>query len=129
MIKRILVPLDVSRFAEASTQYACDVAQRHNADLSCLTILDIQSIERREVAELSHRGIDRVSEEISTDETEALDRLSVVEADFRQNVRDEGSCALLEDRGVPAEAIVEMARYYDLVVMGKHSFFRFETSD
>ena len=40
-VKKIMVPLDVSDYCEAATLRACEVAQKHDAILTGLTILDV----------------------------------------------------------------------------------------
>ena len=45
MIKRILIPLDPSEYAQAAIQVGAQIARRTDAELTGLVILDIESIE------------------------------------------------------------------------------------
>lgn len=44
MIKRILIPLDSSPYTDTAIEMGCDLAKRHDAELTGLVVLDIPGI-------------------------------------------------------------------------------------
>lgn len=128
-IQRILVPLDPSPFAEAATLRACDVAQRHYAQVTGLAVLDSPEIRRRFApVEVSHWPSIRDNLAMGLEQAEqviahAKERFAMLcESKHVAHSEDELS-------GVPASVITETAALYDLVVMGLRTYFHFETRE
>ena len=127
-IKKILVPLDLSPFADAATSCACSIARRHHSQVDGMVVLDIPEImgmntpfngwllpdelkaEKQRYDEAKQRIGDALKHFAATCEPRSVSHL---EAEFQ---------------GVPADCILEAAALHDLVVMGLRTHFRPGTS-
>ena len=129
MIRRILVPLDNSPFSQAAVEYGCYVAQRQNAEVSGLAIVDIPGIQHS-IGPMGIGGIywaEKVEKHLTED---AQGRLKSALRNFADR------CDALKiphdevlDFGDPAEIIFKHSIFFDLVVMGLETHFNFESSE
>jgi len=127
-IKKILVPLDLSPFADAATSCACSIAKAHHAQVDGMVVLDIPEI----------MGMNTpfngwlLPEELKAEKqryTEAKQRIGDALAHFAASCEPLGVSHLeAEFQGVPADCILEAAGLHDLVVMGLRTHFRPGTS-
>lgn len=127
-IKKILVPLDLSPFADAATACACSVAKRHHAQVDGIVVLDIPEI----------MGMNTpfngwlLPEELKAEKQrydEAKQRIGDALKHFAESCEPRGVSHLeAEFQGVPADCILEAAALHDLVVMGLRTHFRPGTS-
>jgi nucleotide-binding universal stress UspA family protein len=112
MYDNILLPTDGSKGAERGAEHAIDLAQRYDATVHVLYVVD----------ERIHGGTPALSsDEVFLEEIEhrGEDILNEVSADVeREGLHAETRCV----RGVPHEAILDYADQndVDLIVMGKH---------
>ncbi len=128
-IQRILVPLDPSPYSEAATLRACDVAQRHYAQVTGLAVLDSPEIRRRfSPVEVAHWP--SIRENLTTGLEQAHQVIARAKERFAMTC-DAKHVAHSEDElsGVPASIITETAALYDLVIMGLRTYYHFETRE
>ncbi len=124
MTKRILVALDFDPDTSVATQYAIEIAQRNEAEVTGLAIVDRKGIE----SESAGAGLgamyyaEKLQEKYSAEAraqahdllrrfTDDLDRAGV------RHVDDHVS------EGVPFERIVEDMKYHDLLIVGDKAHF------
>lgn len=124
MIKRILVALDPDEDTPVATQYAAELAQRFDAEVSGLAIVDTHKI-MHEVGTGGAVGAmyyaEKVRETFSDRAHSSAGKLTEAfhTALAKAQVRHGGR---VED-GVPNERIIEDMKYHDLLVMGRTSHF------
>ena len=127
MLRRILVPLDLSPYSHQATLRACELAKSHRAQVTGLAVLDTPEIAgtvlpfHAIVAQESNRRMNELREDAQSRINDGLKRFA--ETCDEQGVPHE-EC---EYQGIPASCILKAANYYDLVVMGLRTFFHFET--
>lgn len=122
MMKRILVGLGSLEYARSATAKAIELAKSHDAELTGLTLLDIDRLDDlgpipmgagEAARELKDSRIDRAKEIIRQEQeyfTAACEKAGVA---FR----------LQNETGDPLSALVSLTRYHDLVICGLQSFF------
>ncbi len=129
MIKRILVPLDPSPFCQAALDNAIILAQRHNAELTAMVILDMPGI-RKAIGPVPPGAAHFAETLKDAQELDAQTRIGKLLADFKKQCDQNG----IEHRegeyqGVPSELILGCAQHFDLLCLGQETHFHFETSD
>ncbi|MCP4724091.1 MAG: universal stress protein, partial [bacterium] len=129
MIKRILIPLDNSKYCESAIETGCYMARYYGAELTAITVLDIPGIENS-VGPVPMGGSAYAKELREHKKKEAHETLEKVLKGFREKCDTENvQHRVLQESGEPAEEIINYAILYDLVVMGLKTFFHFGTSD
>lgn len=128
-IRKILVPLDTSDYTRSATNYACKVAQDHQAKITGLAVLDTPEI--RSVLtpyQYEYGYFPAVEERILRNTKNAEDALKAVEVEFTEycTKKHQVSNEVLQE-GVPVDLITEAATLFDLMVVGLRTFFHFET--
>ncbi len=128
MIKRILVPLDGSDYTEAALTLAIQLAQQNDAEITGVVVLDTEGIEKS-IGPVPIGAI-RLAERLG--ELKAKEATARIEENLARFHRlcDRGNVRHREARfqGRPSESIVGESLYYDLVVAGTRTFFRFSGS-
>ena len=130
MIKRILVPLDISPFAAASVARACELAKTADAEVTGMVVLDTAGIEKS--ANLPFRADlrDYPGDGVVESEVEAAEKLKVVVEAFENTVGESGVRSRLSKcEGHPYQQILAASCFHDLVIMGSQSFYHFETEE
>lgn len=126
MVRTILVGLDGSAYSGAAVEMGIQWAKKTNAMLVGLGIIDEPTICKPEAA-----PIGRGAFKAQRDETLLAAARRTVEqllARFALRCGETGvSCKLLEDVGLPADQICLESQRYDLILLGKQSYFHFET--
>jgi len=129
-MKRILVPLDPSDHARAATDVACRLAGSLGAEVTGLTVLDLEGIDHA-VALPMRADLRRYPPAKAVElarESKAV--LEEVQARFNDQCRAHGVAShLVAAGGSPAAEIMDEARFHDLAVMGLRSHFHFATSE
>ncbi len=127
IIRRILVPLDPSVFAQAATETACRIAEKHEATLSGVAVLDSEGIRRSLVPAVGPyypMMIDAVQSKVDHADrilNDCLERFATsCEKAGVEHVET-------EYEGIPAQKLLESSIFYDLVVVGLETAFHFET--
>jgi nucleotide-binding universal stress UspA family protein len=128
VLKSILVGLDGSPYSEAAIELGICWAKRRDALLVGLGIIDEAGIYRPEPIPLGAAHFKRERDEtLLADAHHKVDRFL---ERFTLRCSDAGvACKLLEDVGLPADQIVLEAQRYDLILLGRRTFFRFETGE
>ncbi len=128
MLRSALVALDGSPYSETAVSLAIDWAGRYGARLLGLGILDLPAIERAEAVPLGAGAYKK-----ARDEARLADERRRVEdflADFRARGRAaDVSVDVLEDVGDPTVRILREAQRCDVVILGRETYFHFETQD
>jgi nucleotide-binding universal stress UspA family protein len=129
MIKRILVPLDPSPFSKAALDWAMFMARRHDAELAGLVILDFPGI-RKSTGPVPLGGSFYAGRLQESRAEEATKRINTLLARFVEKC-DKERVAHSENRrqGIPSRWILKESIYYDAVVMGMRTHFRFGTGE
>ena len=124
MIKRILVGLAGTTFTPVAIQRAVELGKVHDAEVTGVTVLDpnrLRSLERRGPAEIGHpsQHADRPIA-ISPDSIdESIQRLE-------QSCKEAGvKCRLLRGAGDAFTALIDVARYHDVIVFGLGSVLKY----
>jgi nucleotide-binding universal stress UspA family protein len=126
MMRGILLGLDGSAYGEAAVELGVRWAKRFNALLVGLAVVDEPTIRRPEPVPLGAGAFKQ-----HRDETLMADaRRRVRELLGRFSVRcaqESVSAKVLEDTGVPHEQILLEAQRYDAILLGKQTYFHFQT--
>jgi nucleotide-binding universal stress UspA family protein len=126
MIKRILLPLDASPFTAAATEAACVLARDQGAQITGLVVLDIPGIEKSigPVPLGAGHYAKRLAGSRRKEAEKVVDELL---ATFRAKCAAEGvPYQEAEAQGAPHEQIIDESVYYDALVMGLRTFYRFD---
>jgi len=120
---KILLGLDGSTYAQAAKEYACEIAQRQDATITGVAIIDLPGIQ-------STGGpvpLGGAHYEVQREETllaETQDKAKVILNEFAQTCESRNIKAILHaDTGSPFSEIVEESKFHDFTVIGKKSFF------
>lgn len=123
MIKRILIALDVDSDTPVATQFATEIAQRYNAEIDGLAVIDRENIN----ADTRGGGIgsmyyaEKLRDKMTQETHEkALELIGEFE-DVMQHADVPYAGAVKE--GVPFQRIVEDMKYHDLLVVGHDPHF------
>jgi nucleotide-binding universal stress UspA family protein len=128
VLRSILVALDGSPWSEAATTLAFDWADRFDAHVLGLGVLDEPTIERGEPVPLGAYEYKKHRDERRLED--AHRRVLAFLDDFRARAVAAGLTAIaLEDVGDPAERVLREAHRCDVVVLGRETHFHFETQD
>ncbi len=129
MIKRILVPLDPSPYTETAVRIATTMAKIYNAQLTGLVVLDIPGIEKS-IGPIPMGALHFAEKIELAKKTEASQRIESLMKKFCDACEKE-DIAFTEahEQGYPSDQIIEVSKYYDLVILGLRTFYHFETSD
>ena len=126
-IKRILVPLDPSVFADAAVESACKIAKWHDAEISGVAVLDSKEI-RSSIVPAMGPYYPLMVEAVQAKLEHADHILEECVARFAQTCEKSGvRHSETEYEGVPAEKLLESSIFFDLVVTGLETSFHFET--
>ena len=126
MLKRILIPLDPSPYAQAALNWGCYAAKITGAQITGLAVLDLPGIEKS-VGSVPVGGIHYALHLVEKKEQEALEHIQVLLDNFKQKCEEAGvEYKLAERQGSPSTQIIHDSIYYDLVVLGLRTCYHFE---
>ncbi|TWT47378.1 universal stress protein [Botrimarina hoheduenensis] len=130
MIRRILLGLggleaQDACYTESATQMAIELALRHGASLTGVTVADLRHVQRlgpvpigggSAAADLRHHRVEQMHERVEA----AIDH-------FHQACRDAAIAYEVrrEERREPFDYLTSLARYHDLTVLGLRGLFEF----
>lgn len=123
MLKRILFAIDPDEDSVVASRVAIDLAKRHDAEVSCLAVIDLASIE----ASARGGGIgsfyyaEKLQEKL-TDETRAIARDLIASYEERLSSAGIRHVEFIRE-GVPVHRIVEDMKVHDLLLMGRDPHF------
>jgi len=126
-VKRILVPLDPSIYAEAATETACRIAKVHGASVGGVVVLDSLEIQSSIVPTIGlyyPMMVDAV-----TNRNQHAQKILVDCMDRFATICEKAGVKHFETEwdGLPSQRLLESSISYDLIVMGLKTFFHFET--
>ena len=122
MIKRILVALSGTPFTPCAVRHAVDLARAHGAELTGVTIVDIDRLE--DVGPIPMGG--GAAAHALTEQRLAVTREHIEEqiAAFETACREAGMIhGVVRERGDPMEKLLDLWRYHDLTVFGLRGLF------
>jgi nucleotide-binding universal stress UspA family protein len=129
MLRTILVALDESPSCEAATTLALEWGARFNARLVGVGIFDKASIvDRFDPAPLGTSSFKQQADRARL--AHAQEHLQRSLAKFSERCSAAGIAAeTLQDVGGPAECILRNAQRSDVVILGRETYFHFETQE
>ena len=126
MLRSVLVGVDSSEYSTAAMELGIQWAQRSGAVLVELGMIDAPTISKPEPVPLggsAHKG--------HRDASLLMDASHKVGQFFehwaRRCAEADVACQILQEIDLPAEHILLEAQRYDLIMLGQHTFFHFET--
>ena len=121
MIKAILVGLGDLAYSAAATRYAIELADRHGAFLTAVTLLDPDRLSPGPIPVGGGEAAHELYEYRLTLSHEVIDQ-SIEH--FESRCRDAGrKYRVVREEGNPFESLVSAARYHDLMVCGLKNLF------
>lgn len=129
MIKRILVPLDPSDYSKHALDVACTLAKYHKSEITGVAVLDIPGI--KESIGTIPLGAAFYAKELTDAKLKTADkRIDELVNEFKETCKaNDIPYHVSKLQGMPSDQILEVSKYYDLLVIGKRTFFHFETQD
>jgi nucleotide-binding universal stress UspA family protein len=129
MVKRILVPLDLSPYSAAALNQACLIAKKLDAEITGLVILDIPGIEKS-IGPIPMGGLYYAEHLEKTKLEDAENRIHTLLTKFENQCKKAGvRYKRAERQGTPSNQILKESVYYDAIIMGIRTFFHFESQD
>jgi len=127
MVKRILVALDPSEYASKALDVAIWLSKQHNAELTGIAVLDIPGIK----ASLGSvpLGASFYAKELSEARVKNAKQIinSIID-NFENKCKSNAiKFKSYKIQGIPSTEIIETAKYFDVLIIGKRTFFHFET--
>jgi nucleotide-binding universal stress UspA family protein len=124
MIKRILVGLAGTTYTPVAIQRAVTLAQSHDAEVTGVTVLDSSRVRCEGIGLV--KAPDR--------ELVRAERMEIARSQIEQSIHDlETACQradikhrVVEESGDPFTALIDLARYHDLMVFGLRSVFEYD---
>jgi nucleotide-binding universal stress UspA family protein len=128
MLRSILIGVDGSAYSTAAVELAIQWAQRWGAELVGFGVIDASTIRRPQPVPLGASAY-----KVQRDESLLADAhhkvIQFLEDCARRCAEAGVACQVREEIGSPAECILLEAQRYDLIVLGQHTFFHFETQE
>lgn len=126
-IKRILVPIDPTIYAQAATESACHIARLHGSQVSGVAVLDSKEI-RSSLVPAVGPYYPGVMETVIKKKNHAEQILKDCLQRFEETCEKMRVAHLeTEYEGIPAQKLLESAIFHDLIVVGVKTSFHFET--
>ncbi|MCO5252162.1 MAG: universal stress protein [Candidatus Kapabacteria bacterium] len=129
MIKRILLPLDGSEYSKKALELAIWLAKYHDAELTGMVILDVPGI-KYSFGSIP-LGATYYTKLLSDSRLiTAKERINGLIHNF--NAKCEKHSVRYADykiEGVPSDAILDASKYYDVMIVGKRTFFEFDSEE
>lgn len=123
MIKRILVALDPDGDTPIATQYAIEMAQKYNAEVTGLAVVDTSNIYPTGIVGepgFTHHAR-HLWEELSEKTKKMADKLL---SEFKSRAEDAGiKFSATKKEGASFERIIDEMKYHDILIVGRDSHF------
>lgn len=130
MIRKILVPLDISPYTIAAVSRSCGLANSADAEVTGMVVLDTEGIEKSFQLPFRADLRDYPGDAAVEIEVEAAEKLKEVVEVFEKMVKEAGVRSRLSKcEGSPYQQILGASCFHDLVVMGSQSYYHFETEE
>ncbi len=129
MIRRILVPVDPSEYTRAAVAMACELAKKHNAEVTAIGIVDKPGIERSEGG--APIGAIYYAEKAIEHKVDEARRVIMGLFDEFRKTCDEAGVPHRETEkvGDPEKLLMAESRYHDLLIVGLRSSLHFATEE
>ena len=126
MIRRILLPLDSSKYTQTGLHYAIDLAKRYDAEISGMVVLDLPGI-NDSIGPYVAGGVEYAElfrEKELKQAQEHIERLlhQFSETCQANNIKHRE----FEYQGSPSENIIKESFFFDLLIMGLRNYFHFD---
>jgi nucleotide-binding universal stress UspA family protein len=129
MIRRILLPLDNSKYTKTGLKFAKRIAKRTGAEISGMVILDLKGIDDAAGPYVPGGG-DLVDMLEKKEQQEAQEHIEALLDEFKTScAEDEVKHREFEYQGSPSNNIIKESFFYDMLIIGMRTFFHFETSN
>src|SRR5579872_4769911 len=126
MLRTILVGLDGSAYSATAVELGMRWAQKCNAMLVGVGIIDEPTIRKPEPLPIGGSFYKERRDSVLA--ADARRRVEQFLGQFSVQCAEAGvACKLLEDSGTPWEQICLEAQRYDLILLGRQTYFHFET--
>ena len=126
MLRSVLVGVDGSGYSTAAVELGIQWAQRSGAVLVGLGIIDAPTISKPEPVPIGGSAYKAHHDaSLLTDASHKVGQF--LEHCAQRCAEASVACQILQDVGLPAEQILLEAQRYDLILLGQHTFFHFET--
>ncbi|MBS4000721.1 MAG: universal stress protein [Desulfobulbaceae bacterium] len=127
MIKRILLPLDDSEYSKKALELAIWLAKHHDAELTGMVILDVPGI-KHSFGSIP-LGATYYTKLLSDSRlATAKERINGLIQSFNTECEKHSvRYANYKIEGVPSDAILDASKYYDVMIVGKRTFFEFDS--
>ncbi len=127
MIKRILLPLDDSQYADNAIELGSIIARKLDAELTGLVILDLPGIERS-IGPVPMGAIHYAEKIEKLKIREAEDHIDELLARFEEKcIHNKVRFRKEETQGSPVERIIHESFFYDAIIMGMKTYYQFGT--
>lgn len=130
MIRRILIPLDLSSHTTAAIEYGCFIARQTSAGITGMAVLDVPFSKSPGKESRLTGGFtpDQVDDDLRE---QVQGYIRTVTDSFRVECEQNGvDCSVDDQHAFVSEQIVKESIYHDLVVTGLHTHYHFdETAD
>jgi nucleotide-binding universal stress UspA family protein len=125
MIKRILVPLDSSEYSDNALNVACTIAKYHKSEITGVAVLDMPGI--KESLGTIPLGASFYARELTEAKMkEAEKRIDELVEKFTNKCKQrEIPCHVSKMQGMPSDRILEISKYFDLLLFGQADLFSF----
>ena len=126
---KILLGLDGSAYAQAATEYACQLALAHNAAITGVAIIDLPGIQSASgPVPIGGAHYDVHLEDQQLKETE--EKAKAILDDFARICDERKINAILHaDTGSPVSELVEESKFHDFIVIGKQTSFEYNANE
>lgn len=127
VIKRIMVPLDPSIYAEAAIRTACQIAKVHGGSVGGVVVVDASDI-RTSISPAIGPCYPMLADVVRSRTNHAQRILDDCMVRFTSICEQEGVEHFETAwEGIPSSKLLESSIFFDLVVIGLRTFFHFET--
>jgi nucleotide-binding universal stress UspA family protein len=129
MIRRILLPLDNSKYTKTGLKYSQRIAKRMDAEISGMVILDLEGIENL-TGPYVPGGLELVEMLEEKEKRDAQEHIEKLLNEFKESCAKENvKHREFEYQGSPSKNIIKESYFYDMLVLGMRTYFHFETSN
>ncbi len=125
MVKRILLGLGGTEFTASAIRHAVELAERHQACLTAITVIDVERLE--DVGPVP-AGAAHWASDLREHRLKVAKKNVVAACDaFVQACEAAGvRFAIQQEQGRAFDTMISQARYYDLVIFGLRSLFEYD---
>lgn len=126
---KILLGLDGSPYAEAATEYACQIALNYNATITGVAIIDQPGIQSSSgPVPIGGAHYDIKVEDKLLEETQA--KAKTILDSFAHTCHERKISAVLHaDTGGPVSELIEESKFHDFIVIGKRTSFEYNVNE